>query len=165
MQEKILTDEYNRPAPSMQRKRVVAAPLMTTQPGSTGRISIRPAVQCWVEFQIIPPWIYWQFTAVWLTVQSWLCRALDQALLGDQQVQSWTGSIQVPEPDDLLPAWGEMRPLIQQRQGQNASTEQEIGKGDGEHDKENHVSTNPLGDVLLWSPVCCVQWFRLYCAF
>lgn len=39
---KTLTDEYSVPSPSMQRKRSVATPLMTTQPESTGRISSRP---------------------------------------------------------------------------------------------------------------------------
>lgn len=50
----ILTDEYSFPSPSMQRKRAVAAPLMTTQPGSTGWISSRPAVQCSSELKIAP---------------------------------------------------------------------------------------------------------------
>lgn len=47
----VLTDEYSVPSPSMQRNRVVAAPLMTTSPGSTGRISSRPAVQSlmWIK--------------------------------------------------------------------------------------------------------------------
>lgn len=42
----ILTDEYSLPSPSMQRKRAVAAPLMTTQPGFTGWIASRPAGKC-----------------------------------------------------------------------------------------------------------------------
>lgn len=47
----VLTDEYSVPSLSMQRNRVVAAPRMTTSPGSTGRISSRPAFQkfMWIK--------------------------------------------------------------------------------------------------------------------
>lgn len=46
MNGRILTDEYSFPSLSMQRKRAVAAPLMTTQPGLTGWIASKPAGQC-----------------------------------------------------------------------------------------------------------------------
>lgn len=100
-----------------------------------------------------------------LTVHSLICGALDQTILIDQQVKSWTGSIQVPEPDYLSPALGKIRSLIQQRQGKNSSIEKQICKDNGHHDKQ-HDSTNPLADGLLQLPlVSGLQWFSLYCAF
>lgn len=41
----MLTDEYSVPSSSMQRNLAVATPLMTTRPGPTGRISIRPKME------------------------------------------------------------------------------------------------------------------------
>lgn len=90
------------------------------------------------------------------TVYGLICRALDQSIFSDQQVQSWTGSIQVPEPDDLLPALGKMRRLIQQRQRNNSSTKKQICKGDGGHDKDKHDSTDPLVDVLQLPPCALI---------
>lgn len=90
------------------------------------------------------------------TVYGLICRALDQSIFSDQQVQSWTGCIQVPEPDNLLPALGKMRPLIQQRQGNNSSTKKQICKGGGGHDKDKHDWTNPLVDVVLQLPPCAL---------
>lgn len=116
----MLTDEYSVPSSSMQRNLAVATPLMTTRPGPTGRISIRPKMEMFPtvkhtavsnKYRSLQPFDS-VLQSVLLTVQSLDSRTTDLSTLTDQQVHSWSGGVKVPEPDHLGPAVGNVGPVV-----------------------------------------------------
>lgn len=46
------------------------------------------------------------FKSFLLTVHTLVLRAVDLSIPADQEVQSWSNSVQVPEPDHLVPPVG-----------------------------------------------------------
>lgn len=145
----------------MQRKRVVAAPLMTTQPGSTGRISIRPAVQCWGDNQIIShldlltvfDLLYKVGSAEpWIEPSSVISRC-SPALAAYRCLKRTTCS----QP------WGKWDPWSNKGKERTPAQRKRFATVMGSM-RRTMFPLIPRWSLVV-APVCCVQWFRRYCAF